>query len=200
MLLIGMKTELDEADTINKIFDLLTCYCASFINFQVFQLLAKHFCIESDDEIMKYPEHLEAYINLHKISEFIIINPALKKYRGESGAKLVFKFDIENTCKLARISELQAAVAKVLNLQASTLQLLDITKGCVMVTFLIPTEVADIIFVDDKQFTQEDAKNLRASSVKWLTCNGYKYDFSKDNVGGMKIGALFCSIHSSASR
>jgi hypothetical protein len=151
MLLIGIKTELNEAGTINKIFDLLVCNCASFINCRVFQLLAKRFGVkESDDEIMNYPEHLEAYVNLHKISEFIKINPALKEYRAEFGAELVLKFNIDPTCKLARINDLQAAVAVILDLQASTLQLVDITEGCVVVTFLIPTEVADIIFVDDK--------------------------------------------------
>ena len=37
-LLSGMKAELDEADTINKIFDLVNCKCASFFDTKIFEL------------------------------------------------------------------------------------------------------------------------------------------------------------------
>jgi hypothetical protein len=189
MLLIGIKSELHEANTINKIFDLLSCNCASFLNFRVFQNLAKTFGIKESDKFpMNYHKKLEEYIDLHKIEEFIKINPALKGNRAKSGVELVLKFDIDLTCKLARITDLRKAVAKILDLQESTLQVVDITEGCVMVTFLIPTEIRDIIFVDDRQFTQEAIEDFRASSVKWLECNGHRYNFSKDSVRGVKTG------------
>ena len=185
-LLSGMEAELNEADTINKIFDLLSCNCASFFNFQVFQLIADDFGIK-ENERLNYPEHLKAYINMHKISEFIAINPALeKKHRGSE--KLIFKFDIELTCKVAKVSELQEAVAKILGLKASTLQLLNIEEGCVTVTFHIPAEAADIIFVQDKQFTPGDIEDFQALSVLWLECNGGKYGFSIDQYAGNLVG------------
>ena len=72
-LLSGMKAELDEADTINKIYDLVSCNCASFFNYEIFQTLVDRFGVKDTEDtgILDYPEHLKAYINMHKISEFI---------------------------------------------------------------------------------------------------------------------------------
>ena len=188
-LLSGMKAELDEADTINKIFDLVSCNCASFFNIKIFQLLVDRFGIKDTEDtgILDYPEHLKAYINMHKISEFIAINPALEKHSTGS-AKITFKFDLELTSKLAKVTKLQAAVAKILGLKASTLQLLSIEKGCVTVTFHIPAEAADILFVHNKEFTQGDIEDFRALSVLWLECNGHKYDFAKGKVEDKTTG------------
>ena len=194
-LLSGMKAELDEADTINKIFDLVSCNCASFFNIKIFQLLVDRFGIKDTEVtgILDYPEHLKAYINMHKISEFIAINPALEKHSTGS-AKITFKFDIELTSKLAKVTKLQAAVAKILNLKASALQLLSIEKGCVTVTFHIPAEAADIIFGQDKEFTPKDIKDFQALSVLWLECNGSKYNFSKDKPQDKTTGDNACVI------
>ena len=189
-LLSGMRAKLDVADTINKIFDILSCEC-SFFDSKIFELLVNRFGIKDTEDtgILDYPEKLKAYTNMHKISEFIAINPALEKHSTGS-AKIIFKFDIELTSKLAKVTNLQAAVAKILGLKASTLQLLNIEEGCVTVTFHIPAEAADIIFVQDKQFTPGDIENFRALSVLWLECNGRKYDFSKDKVQGKTTGNL----------
>ena len=191
MLLSGMKAELDEADTINKIYDLVSCNCASFFNYEIFQTLVDRFGVKDTEDtgILDYPEQLKAYINMHKISEFIAINPALEKHSTGS-AKITFKFDIELTSKLAKVSKLQAAVAKILGLKASTLQLLSIEKGCVTVTFHIPAEAADILFSQGKQFTPGDIEDLRALSVLWFECNGCKYDtgISKNKVEDKTTG------------
>ena len=184
-LMSGMKAELDAADDINKIFDLLSCNCASFFNYEIFETLVDHYGINDteDRKVLDYPQHLKAYINKHKISEFITINPDLEKYATGS-AKLTFKFDIELTSKVARVTKLQAGVAKILGMKAATLQLLSIEKGCVTVTFHIPAEAADIIFVHNKQFTPGDLEDFRALSVLWLECNGKKYNFTKDTTTG----------------
>jgi transposase len=58
----------------------------------------------------------------------------------------------------------------------------NIDDGCVEVTFLIPTEVANILFYPDRLFSQEDVKEFRDSSVLLLKCNGCEYDFSKDET------------------
>ena len=88
------------------------------------------------------------------------------------------------TSKLAKVTNLQAAVAKILGMKASTLQLLNIEEGCVTVTFHIPAEAADIIFVQDKQFTPKDIVDFQALSVSWLEYNGHRFEFSKDKVQG----------------
>ena len=63
----------------------------------------------------------------------------MEKY-GTGSAKLTFKFDIKLTSKVARVTKLQAGVAKIVGMKAATLQLLSIAKGCVTVTFHIPAK------------------------------------------------------------
>ena len=178
-LLSAVKPELEKASTINEIFDLLNWNCASFFNYHIFQFLVDEYDIKDIRNRLKYPEYLKEYVDKHKISEFIEINPALKKVKDVS-SKLVLKFDIELTCKVARIEDL-IAVAKILRLRASTLQLLGIEEGCVVVPFLIPCVVADVVFSSKKKFSTEDIEEFRASSVE---CNGCRYDFSRTKTTG----------------
>ena len=180
-LLSGVKKELDEADTINKIFDLLSCECASFLNIAIFKFIVDEYGIEDTGgrDRLKYPEHLDEYIKMHKVSEFVAVNPALKQHaRSEGSVELVLKFNVELTCKLARVINLRSAVAKILRLRPSALQLLSIEEGCLIVTFLISAKVADIVFVCDKKLTPEEYEEFLMLEVIWLECNGCKYDFS----------------------
>lgn len=68
-LLLGVKAELDEADTINKIIDVLSCTCSSFLNFKIFQFLVDEYDLKGDGDRLNYPEHLKAYIDKHNISQ-----------------------------------------------------------------------------------------------------------------------------------
>ena len=193
-LLSAVKPELEKASTINEILDLLTWNCASFFNYRIFQFLVDEYDIKDTRNRLKYPEYLKEYVEKHEISEFIAINPALKKVKDESSKRFVLKFDIELTCKVARIDDLLIAVAKILGLRASTLQLLGIEEGCVVVTFLIPSVVADVVFVSNKKFSTEDVEEFRASSVLWLECNGCRYDFSRTKTtGNQYTSIILCS-------
>ena len=192
-LLSGVKKELDEADTINKIFDLLSCECASFLNIAIFQFIVDEYGIEDSRgrDRLKYPEHLDEYIKKHKVSEFVAVNPALKRHaRSEGSVELVLKFNVELTCKLAKVIDLQSAVAKILRVQPSALQLLSIEKGCLIVKFLISAEVADIVFVWDKKLTPEEYEEFRTLEVMWLECNGCKYDFTAEVNAGEICGSI----------
>ena len=176
-LLSGTKAQLEQADTINKIFDVLSCECASFLDYDIFQRVVDEYCIEDSEGKLNYPAHLRRYINRHKISEFIEINPQLEKYSVESTV-IILKFDIELTCKLARVVQLQDAVAKILRLKSYALRILDISEGCVMVTFLISVVAARAIFAHDKQFTPKEIEEFQALKVLWLEFDGNTYDFS----------------------
>ena len=180
-LLSDIRAELEKATTINGIFNVLNSNYASFINYKIFQRIADDFDIDQDQEKMKYPEYLDAYIKMHKISEFEDINPMLKKV--ESGSKkMVLKFDIELTRALAKLQDLTSAVAKLLGLRPSALRLLHIEEGCVVMTLLIPAPVADFIFSRDNAFATGEVKEFQALSILWLECNGHKYEFTNVHV------------------
>jgi hypothetical protein len=174
-LLSDVSDHLEKATTINDIFNILNRkYGASFINYEIFEEMAKYYDIKQDTE---YSEHLDAYIKMHKLSEFEHINPKLNEFHGKS-KKMILKFDIDRTCRLAMIQDLKKAVANVLRLKVSALRLLSIEDGCIVVTFLIPSVVADYLFNSKSVLTIEDSKEFQTLSVSWLTCNDQVYQFS----------------------
>jgi hypothetical protein len=180
-LLSDVKPELEKAATIGEIFILLA-KCTSFLNYKIYWCLADNFKIEDSLEL-KYPEFLKNYIEMHRISEFICFNPTLEKMQYKSQI-MVLKLDIETTCVLAKITDLRSAVAKILGLNMAALKIISIEEGCVMVTFLIPNKAAEILFVSDRLFSQNDIKQFRSCSVLWLECNGCRYDFHGYNIKG----------------
>ena len=145
----------------------------------ILQSVVKEHGIDQNQEELRNPEYLKDYMESHKVSEFIQVNPLLKNLPGSSD-KLVFKFDIKSTCTLADLSKLKLSVAKILNLESAALRLLGIDEGCITVTYLISPSIAGAIFTSDKKFTEKETKEFRALSVQWLKYGGH---FSNFEVG-----------------
>ena len=147
----------------------------SFLNQQVYESLRRRFLPRDEDEPLRYPEHLKDYVNKHRISEFLQINPGLKE--DTSGTKLTLKFGgIEETDRMAKVLDIQNALANILSVRKSTLQLVDIERGCVVVTFLVPNHITSTLFPHGLEFTQEQMAQLRALSVEWIILNDKKMD------------------------
>jgi hypothetical protein len=194
-LLSDVKPELEEATTIGEIFNLLASKCTSFFNYNIFEFLATEYNISEDVEELKYSMHLDKYIKKHSIAEFITLNPALKVIESKS-KKLMLKFDIALTCRLAKITDLRSHVAKVLNMNEAAVQLIDIEEGCLLLTFLIPSKVADILLASDTSFSQNDIEQFRSCSVLWLEVDGDR-DFHvnvQDNIRGNSSYMCMCDL------
>ena len=176
-LLYGVKSKLEEADTVHKIFDLIGEECASFLNYDVYQFILDKYCSDMKCDEFKYPEKLEAYINEHRIDEFFGINPQLENF-DQASKKVKLKFDIASTSKVVKIINLKSALADVLGLIPSALRLFSIEEGCVVVTFLIPSSIADVI---SKILTPE---LLQALSILWVKCDEYKMSSSRHSDSG----------------
>ncbi len=183
----NQQHDLEKCATITAIFTFLR-KCTSFLNYDIYQSLVENYNISIDQEKMKYPDHLKDFIEKHSIEEFAKINPQLKTKTDSK--ELTLKFDIETTCSLARVAELETFIANILELNPSALELVDIAKGCVIVTFLIPASMADAIFTPDTVFTSEQEDELREASVLWLKCNGYTFHFGKTTVHTESPGNL----------
>ena len=187
-----VKVELQQATTVNDIFNILNTKYATFMNYDIFQRIVDDFDLDEGQEKLKYPEHLDAYVEMHKLSEFEEINPMLKKV--ECGSKkMVLKFDIEMTCKLCKLQDLTKAVANILGLRKSALRLLSIEKGCVVVTFLIPAPVADFLFNSGEIFPAGKIEEFQAQSLLWLQCNGFEYNFNKLDDESKATSGMFNS-------
>lgn len=176
-LLADKEAELEKCNTVTSIFTFLTTKCASFLNYEIFQSILEHYNVKVDQERLKYQDHLDAYIKKHKIAEFIKINPLLKTIKWSK--ELTLKFDIESTCRLAKVDELKQFLAEILDLNPSSLQIVDIQEGCITVTFMIPTSVADALFTPDTKLTSQQEEKFRAALVLWLKCNSCTFHFKE---------------------
>ena len=193
VLLSDVKNQLKDADTIHKIFDLIGEERTSFLNYDVFKFILEKYCSDVKHEDLKYPEHLKAYVDQHSIKEFFEINPSLEKCTA-SCKKLQFKLDIEPTCKIAKIIDLESAIASILGLRPSALHLIGVAEGCVVVTFLIPAFVADVLFPADKKMTAEEARRFEALSVLWIRCGAYREEIGSRDKQEQVKEMLICPI------
>ena len=187
MLLSEISDKLEKATTVNGIFNVLNRNYATFLNYEIFLNIAEEYEVDPDHEKMKYPEYLDDYVKMHKLSEFEEINPMLKKI--ECGTiEMILKFDIEMTCSLAKLQEYTLNIAEILGLRPSALRLLSIEEGCVVVTMVISASLAEFVFGGGKVFTREDVKQFQAISVMWLKCEDHEYDFTvQDSNDGLKL-------------
>lgn len=177
MLLASKKAKLEEASCISEIMIILKTECTSFLNYQIFESLIKNFQLDDGRENLKYPEQLQAYINKHKISEFIEIQPILSELSDDK-KELILVLDIEPTCRLSGLMDLGKAVAKIMGLKQSALLIYSIKESCVVVSYLIPTFVAEFIFIGDGIFTKEQTDAFRKLSVQRLECNTLEFVIS----------------------
>ena len=167
-LLSGMRKKLEKVNSINKIFDLIGEECASFLNYNIFKSIADHYGIVEECEALRYPEHLEYYLKQHTLSEFATVIPPLEHSGDSSKQDLTFKFDIELTERVATIYDLKIHIANILDLEY--LELLDIKEGCVIVTFLVPAHVAEVIM--SREFTPKQIQQFRDLKVMWIESVG----------------------------
>lgn len=179
-LLYSKKAKLERADSICKIFAILKVECCcNFLNFHIFELLLDAFEIERDQENLKYPEKIKAYIEKHNISEILQLKPILHEISDDT-KKCILVLDIAETSKLIRVTDLVKGVANIVGLNPSAILILDIKKKCVMVIVLLPKSVAEFIFIGRDIFSQDQREQFRNNSVQLLECNGYSFDFTSN--------------------
>jgi hypothetical protein len=162
---------IEEAKTLNKIFNLIGVQCASFFHYDIYQSIQTQFCPKSK---LNYSKHFEEFVELHRIFEFFLINPKLKTVYNAS-SELVLKIgDIEMYDKLAKAVKLQRALAKALGKYPSELQFISIEEGCVLVKFLISPGVRSTL----TRLSPQQKRKLEELSITFLQCGHYKLDLS----------------------
>ena len=184
-LLTEIRTELEEAKSTHDLLALVNKYCTSFMNIGILEHIVEEYDLDKGQNKMKYPQYLLEYINKHKIKEFAEMNPELVK-SAEKLKIIGLKLDIAATSKLTKIIDVQDAVARILDLKPSALQLYSIEDGCVVANFHLPTRVAEIIFTRRKKFSPVEQKEFISLSVLWLEYEDMKFYFSKVLEGKAK--------------
>lgn len=186
------RAKLKEEPLISGIFSILKTECTSFLNYHIFERVIKKFKIERSQECFDYPERLRAYVEKHRISEFIELKPILGELTTDK-KQLVLVLDIESTCRLAQLMDIERAVGKIMGLKPSALLIHDIREACVIVTFLVTLAVAEFIFKGNDVFSHEQRIKFHKLSVQRLECNGYTYDFTKEDIRGNHAWCGICT-------
>lgn len=198
-LLSGISDEILKSDTIYGVFNVLSLKYASYLNYNIFLSILKRFNINKSQEMIEYPKLLQDYINSHTLSNFVEIDSKLEKFT-DASKKIVLKFDVELTSRVSEVFNLKKAVANILGLKISALRLLSIEEGCVLVTFLIPVNVADSIFIRDRKSIARKVKKFRALSVLWMKCDDFVFDF-RSKIQNVKLDSYYkTSLHSISSK
>lgn len=171
-LFSDVKSELKKRTTITDIFDFLKTEYASFLDYEIFDDICTHYKVKVT---LKYGILLKQYAEKHKITELANRFPQLNK----TGCKetIAMKFDIEKTCRLAQVKDLQKHVANALGVCPSALHIYNIQDGCVIITFVISASVAEAAFTFDKAL--QKAK-FRAVSALWLKYKESIFLFGKE--------------------
>ena len=82
------------------------------------------------------------------------------------------------TSKVAKLLDLKKRIAGILGVTPSTLRLLSVEEGCLIVTFLTTAFVADAILPADGELTTKQMEDFRAISVWWVECGGHRVEIS----------------------
>ena len=159
-----------------KYFDLIGEKCASFFHYEIFDSIKSAYCTTQSESRLDYVDHFKKYVELIKISE---INPKLKqKYNNSEAIEITFKVgNINMSSKISTVINLRDAIASNLNILPATLKLVSIEEGCVIVTFLIPTVVAEILFANANKLNSKQVERFQSLSIIWVKCGNFMQMF-----------------------
>lgn len=89
---------------------------------------------------------------------------------------MTLRFDVEATCRLSELMDLEDGVAEILGINPSGLKILDVENSCLIVTFLIQNSMANILFRGEKNmiFLPEQVAKFQVLSTQWLKCKRYE--------------------------
>ena len=170
---------LSEDSTILDVFKIIGDELSSYLHYEIFQSIINKYCTPSekvDCDDLKYPEYLKDYIEHLDIKHFLEINSELENLSSTDTKKLCLKIDMDETTKMTQIKDLESSIAEILgpSIRPSELKLIDVKKGCLLLTFLIPAITADATFAN--KLTKDQIKRFHSLSVRWLKCEDIEVD------------------------
>ena len=174
VLLSAHRGELEGVTDFYAVFNLLVTEYASFMNYDLYEYMLDQYPIRSGKEVLKYPEYIDVYLKKIKIAEFSMVNPIPRRIP-DTTREFIVQVDIPASARLAAIVvDLKKAIGMILGINPTAFQFIDvITEGCVLVMFLLPAPVAQIIFNKHTALTEEQIERLRTAGVLWFKCNGF---------------------------
>ena len=171
--------KLNLAETIDEIINILCTDWASYINYDIFELLLDECCPDVSREDLDYRSQLRSYIDMHNVAEYVAINPELEKFTNESSI-LTVKLDLQHETKISKVVDTKYCISHMLDIAPSALRIIGIREGCVELIIEIPAHAANTLFHHNATFSQQQQQQLKNLSIMWLKCNGKKFHFRED--------------------
>lgn len=160
-LLSDLKLELQQAEKVSDIFTALSARYHFFLDYSIFENVYQHFGANEAHKDLRYPEHVQNYLKLHKINKFVKHFPEMDHPKlDQTSTKVNIKFDIKSTESMSTLKEATGTVANILGLNPFALRLRGIKKGYMLVTFFISSFIVNSIFTSETVFTEEQRRSI----------------------------------------
>ena len=163
-LLTLVRSELCSANSIDKVFELITPYF-SFFNYNLIQHVVKEF--GEDDDVENFKSYLEKFDKFCKRQatevKSILDGP---EYSTTTCFKVKIEDDFKQTYTVKTVRSFRAKLCTILDVTEPCLRLVSIENGCILLTFILPTLVVPFIFpLSKEQEVQMDSEGVLAYLV-----------------------------------
>ena len=174
-LLLQERDKIERVKDFDSLFIILKRYY-SWFNYGMIEALRGEFlfCGEetgSDERLNNYKKDFHEYCRRRTFEcpKSLFSNPHFEGF-----VPLTLKVDDDfNIYNLNRVEEFQLSVSEILGLSKYTLQLCEVTDGCVTVVFRIPSWLRNEITVSNKQ-QQEQLMHIGVKQLRVMMCTLYE--------------------------
>ena len=165
--------ELTKAECLEQIFYTVVDQACSWFDYEIIKDMINYYGDSSDkNRLEKYEEELEKYARerLPKGKKHIEVGNGARK-----GCKqLVIKIDKEwEDINFSHLDKLCGTFASILGVRRRDLYLADIREGCIMMTLMIPEEIAVTVFPTRRCLTLSQIQSFKAEGVISLKCGKF---------------------------
>ena len=181
--------ELKAADTIPKVFLVLNDYF-SFFNYHIIEHIIKALGTHEDKaRLQEYEDDFSQYAK-RRIFECL---PEFGPVSDAGHADIFVKLDSQyDNYTVAQIEGFRQKLSKILCLSSQgTLRLCRVDKGCIQLTFQVPSFVQQEIF----PLSREQERTLEVDGVIKLTCGEYQFSNGKDSAEKLHIDVIGKCMH-----
>ena len=170
-LLNEHREEIKKAESISKIFNILSAYW-NYLSYEVLEYIIELYGTSDDTgRLKRYNEELQNFCK-HRLFEL-----PLPESGGGTGSprqeEFSVKLNVREDITIKELRQIKGRIAKVLHVKSATLVIDHMDGGCVQITFLIPKFVAQEIFPLSKQ--QTSALSRDASVIR-MECGEYVFE------------------------
>ena len=173
-LLNEHREEIKMATSISEIFNILSAYW-NYLNYEILEITIELYGTSDDEQrLERYNEHLQIFCE-RRIFELSLPENSCSSSNTLSSKqeKVAVKLNVCEDSKCNELLRIRSRIAKILRVKLATLIIDGVDAGCVQLTLLIPTFVAQEIFpLSNEQMTvlHKDASVIR------LECGDYVFE------------------------